>query len=112
MLLDTDLGASLISASLLNKPIYILGDMNCNLLQPELVDSQAFVNFCRTYNLNQALLDIILVSNAKHITEAKVLSSSISDHDLVYVNAEAEKAAKSIHVYDYQKFQKLFHREI
>ena len=55
--LDTDLGASLISASLLNKQIYILGDMNCNLLQPELVDSQAFVNLCRTYNSNQMVTE-------------------------------------------------------
>ena len=78
--------------------------MNCNLLQPDLVDSQAFVNFCRTYNLNQmvtqptritdsteALLDIILVSNAKQVIEAKVLPSSISDHDLVYVTLRLKK---------------------
>ena len=117
--LDTDLGASLIFASLLNKPIYVLRDMNCNLLQPDQVESQAFANFCYTYNLNQivtqptritdsteALLDIILISDAIQVTQVKVLSSSISDRDLVCY-AEAEKAANSNYVYDHQKFQKL-----
>lgn len=78
--------------------------MNCNLLQPDLADSQAFVNLCHTYNLNQmvtqptritdsteALLDIILVSNAKQVTEVKGLPSSISDHDLVYVMLRLKK---------------------
>ena len=45
-----DLGASLICASLLKKPIYLLRDMNCNLLKPDLIDSHAFANFCYTYN--------------------------------------------------------------
>ena len=62
--LDTDLGASLISTSLLNKSSYILGDMNCNLSQPELVGCQAFVNFCCTYNLNQ------MVTQPTHITDS------------------------------------------
>ena len=104
MSLDTVLGESLISTSLRSKSIYILGDMNCNLLQPELVDSQAFVNFCRTYNLNQmvtqptritdsteVLLDIILVSNMKQVIKAKVLPSSISDYDLLYVMLRLKK---------------------
>ena len=101
---DIDLGASLISACLLNKPIYILGDMNCNLLQPDLLDSQALTNFIRAYNLTQivtqptrttdsteTLIDVILVSNAKQIIEAKVLSSSISDHDLAYVTLRMKR---------------------
>lgn len=39
----------------------------------------------------EALLDIILVSNAKQVIEAKVLSSSISDHDLVYVTLKKQR---------------------
>uniref|UniRef100_A0A6P8INI3 Uncharacterized protein LOC116303067 n=1 Tax=Actinia tenebrosa TaxID=6105 RepID=A0A6P8INI3_ACTTE len=102
--LDNDLGPSLISALLLNKPIYILGDINCNLLQSDLPDSQALISFCSTYNLNQivtqptrithsteSLIDVILVSNAKHVLDTKVLSSSISDHDLVYAELGLKK---------------------
>lgn len=98
-----DLSASLICASLLKEPIYLLGDINCNLLQPDLIDSHAFANFCYTYSWCQmvtkptrmtdstVLLDIILVSDAKQVTQVKVLSSSISDHDLVYVTWRQEK---------------------
>lgn len=39
----------------------------------------------------KVLLDIILVSDAKQVTQVKVLSSSISDHDLVYVTWGQEK---------------------
>ena len=99
MSFDTDLGSSVIFASLLNKPICILGHMNCNLLQPDLADTQALTNFCHAYNLTQivteptriTLKDVILVSNVKQIIETKVLSSSISDHDLVYGTLRMKK---------------------
>lgn len=66
MSFDTDLGGSLISASLLNRPICILGDMNCNLLQPDLLDSQALTNFCHAYNLTQ------FVTEPTRITDSTV----------------------------------------
>ena len=94
---NTDLTPSLITASLLDKMIYILGDLNCNLLNSSCPDSRALTNFCLTYNLSQmvtsptrvtnlteTLIDVILVSNAKQVLKTEVLQSSISDHDLVY----------------------------
>ena len=50
---DTDLSPSLITTSLLNKPTYIIGDLNCNLLKPNIPESVALTNFCRTFNLTQ-----------------------------------------------------------
>ena len=45
----------------------------------------------RIPNSTEALLDIILVSNAKKLTEVIVSLSSISDHDLVYVTLRLKK---------------------
>ena len=49
----TELTPSFIAASLHNKTIYILGDLNCNLLNLENPDSRALLDFCRLYNLSQ-----------------------------------------------------------
>ena len=46
---DTDLIPSLITASLLNKLIYILG--NCNMQKPESAEETALANFCHCFNL-------------------------------------------------------------
>ena len=91
---DNDLTPSLIAASLLNKPIYILADLNCNLLIPENPDSKALLDFSRMYNLSQmvqsptrvtdsteSLIDVILSSNEQQVQETIVKPCSISDHD-------------------------------
>ena len=93
---DTDLTPSFIAASLHNKTIYILGDLNCNLLNPENPDSRALLDFCRLYNLSQmvktptrvtpsteTLIDVILSSNEQQVRETIVKPCSISDHDIV-----------------------------
>ena len=102
---EEDLNANFISASTLNMPIYILGDLNCNLLKSEGQDSKALTDFCRSYNLSQliqtptrvtesskSLLDVILASEVKQVQKAEVLQSSVSDHDLVYVTLRLKKA--------------------
>ena len=93
---DTDLTPSFIAASLHNKTIYILGDLNCNLLNLENPDSRALLDFCRLYNLSQmvktptrvtpsteTLIDVILSSNEQQVRETIVKPCSISDHDIV-----------------------------
>lgn len=93
---DTDLTPTFIAASLHNKPIHILGDLNCNLLNPDNPDSGALLEFCRLYNLSQmvktptrvtastkTLIDVILSSNAQQVRETIVKLCSISDHDIV-----------------------------
>ena len=94
---DTDLSPNLVTASLLNKPIYIIGDLNCNLLKPNIPESVALMNVCRMFNLTQmvsspsrvtdstgTLLDVIITSNPNQIREVKIIESSVSDHDFVY----------------------------
>lgn len=81
----------------MNKPIYILGDLNCNLLNSSDPASQALVNFCTSFNLSQmitqptrvtessaTLIDVILTSHENLIIDTKVMPSSISDRDLIY----------------------------
>ena len=70
---------------------------NCNLLNSSDTASQALVNFCTSFNLSQlirqptrvtessaTLIDVILTSHENLIIDAKVMPSSISDHDLIY----------------------------
>lgn len=94
---DSDFGDTIISALSLNKPIYILGDLNCNSLRTQDPGAQALMNFCSNFNLTQminqptritetskTLIDVILVSNKNRIKETKVIHVSISDHELIY----------------------------
>lgn len=101
---DEDLGGTVISALSLNKDIYILGDLNCNVLNPNDIASQTLLNFCTAFNLTQmikkptritetlaTLIDAILASNTDLIKVAGVLPGSISDHDLVYLEFDLKK---------------------
>ncbi len=88
----------------MSKSIYILGDLNCNVLNTGDPACQALLNFCSTFNLAQlitqptritessaTLLDVILVSNKELIIESNVVPISISDHDLVYATLKLKK---------------------
>ena len=50
---DEDLGNALTSALTFSKDVYILGDMNCNMLNPDDTGCQALLEFCATFNLEQ-----------------------------------------------------------
>ena len=102
---DNDLTPSFLSASSLNKPVYILGDLNCNLLNSESPDSRALTDFCRSFNLTQminsptrvteeteSLIDVIITSTPKQIKTTEVMHCSVSDHDLIYATLELKKA--------------------
>ena len=78
--------------------------LNCNLLDLNIPESQALIEFCQSFNLSQvvtkptrladkseSLLDVILVSNANQVLESDVLISSISDHDLVYLKLRLKR---------------------
>ena len=86
---------ALISAMPMDKPIFILGDLNCHLLN---LSDQALVNFCTSFNLTQlirqptrvtdssaTLIDVILTSHENLIIDTKVKPSSIRDNNLTYV---------------------------
>ena len=79
--INTDLSTSLVAALLYNKPVYILSDLNCNLLELNIPESQVLIEFCQSFNLSQvvtkpthstdkseSLLDVILVSNTNQVT--------------------------------------------
>lgn len=93
-----------ITASLLGKPIFMLGDANGNMLRPDGSDSYMLVNFCRCFNLPQmiksptritqnteSLTDVVLASNPEKVLETNVVHSSISDHQLVYAVLQLKK---------------------
>ena len=93
---DEELSGTIISALSVNKDIYILGDLNCNVLNPNDAASQTLINFCTAFNLTQmvkqptritetsaTLIDVILASNTDLVKDVKVLPCSISDHDIV-----------------------------
>jgi hypothetical protein len=82
---EDDFSDSVISALALNKDIYILGDLNCNLLNTCDQGAQMLSNFCTAFNFTQvineptritesskSLIDI-LVSNKNAIKESSVL---------------------------------------
>lgn len=75
---DSDFSNTLVSALSMNLPVYILGDLNCNLLSLQDPPAQTLVSFCSSFNLSQvishptritesteSLIDVALVSNAK-----------------------------------------------
>ncbi|CAB4045042.1 Hypothetical predicted protein, partial [Paramuricea clavata] len=83
-------------ALILKKDIFVVGDLNCNLLKsgPE---SDALNELCSGLNLFQlikeptkvtlqssSLIDVILTSNTSLVVESGVEETHISDHFLVY----------------------------
>ena len=83
--LDLSLTPAFIIASLMAKPIYILGDLNYNILKPEHSDGKTLLSLCNSYNLCQmvktstrvtnsteSLIDVILASNLQQVLETIV----------------------------------------
>ena len=98
------MSGTIISALSLNKDIYILGDLNCDVSKPNDAVSQILINFCTAFNLTQmvkqptritetstTLIDVIMASNTDLVRDVKVLPCSISDHDTVYLEFDLKK---------------------
>ena len=81
---------------LLNKPIFILGDLNCNVMK-DCPENTALGNFMFEMNLNQliitptritdtseSLIDVIITSASHLVNESGVIDTIISDHLPVY----------------------------
>ena len=90
--LDNDLTSSLVEALFYDKDIFIIGDLNCDLLS-EKPESKALNNFCTMFNLSQmiskptrvtsdssSLLDVILTTNPHQVIQTTIQVNSISDH--------------------------------
>ena len=89
--------SDVISAMSLNRPIFILGDLNCNLLKSSDPASQVLINVCSSHNLTQltnlptritespaTLIDVILELNKNLARDTRVIPVSSSDHNLVF----------------------------
>ena len=53
--LDTELSETFVQALSFNKPSFILGDLNCNLLNDDDPACQALTNFYSSFNLSQLI---------------------------------------------------------
>jgi hypothetical protein len=95
---DDVLKPNFIQALTLNKPIVILGDLNCDVLKENCSKSKALAKFAAEMNLSQliksptritnttqSLLDVVLVSSNSPVRRSGVLNTTISDHLPVYV---------------------------
>ena len=78
------------------KDVFILGDLNCNLLK-NCPEGNALNDLCATLNLKQlvmsparvtenssSLIDVILASNIALVIDTMVMETHISDHFLIY----------------------------
>ena len=101
---DSDLTTSYMSASMLAFPIYIMGDLNCNLMKSNNQDAKILADFSR-YNLTRltgapkSLLDVILAPEIKQVQKAGVMESSISDPGIVCYTS-FEEGVHEAHFYN------------
>ena len=71
--------------------MYIMRDLNCNLLNAECAETKSLTSFCEQFNLSQliasptrvtdsssSLIDVILTSQAKQVIKAGVIDCSIT----------------------------------
>lgn len=102
--LGNELSNSLVEELSHNKPIFILDDLNCNMLNANDPSCQARTNFYLSFNLSQlvqlparvtetsrTLIDVLLVSNKNLVIQVKVIPVSISDHDLIWATLKLKK---------------------
>ena len=93
-----------------NKPIIVLGDLNCNLLQ-NCPENKALVNFISDLNLKQlitsptritdtcsSLIDVVMVSTPDLVYESGIMTHTISDHLPVYVVLKLKRPSLSLHL--------------
>ena len=92
-----------------DRDIFIIGDLNCNLLGND-HEAKALLEFCTTFNLTQLInlptrvtensqswIDVTMTSNKELVTSGGVLTSSMSDHNLIYslLNSNIPRAKPS-----------------
>ena len=91
------LSRTLLDMLLHGNDIIILGDLNCNILD-DTVDSRTFKELCASFNLTQlvkeptritetkrSLIDVIMTTDPTLAESCPVITSSISDHNLLEV---------------------------
>ena len=95
---ENSLKPQYIHALSMRKPIIILGDLNCNMLNTTSRECKSLTEMTSELNLkkiiesptritdiSQSLIDVILVSSPNTVCDSGVLNCTISDHLPVYV---------------------------
>ena len=86
--------SQLVHVNATGRPLYLLGDLNIDLLQPGKPEVQHYQQALHDINVKQlvgsptrpesgSLIDHIIVRSSDGVTVARVIPSSCSDHDLV-----------------------------
>ena len=89
-----DMQSQLVHINATGRPLYLLGDLNVDLLQPTKPEVQRYQQALHDINVKQlvssptrpesgSLIDHIIVRSSDDVTVARVIPSSCSDHDLV-----------------------------
>ena len=93
---ENDLLFSLNSAMSWNIPVFILADVNCNMLWPDAKEAKVLHDFCDSFNLTQVinkpkkllsssspLLTLLLLKKQTWQRKHKLFHTQISDHELI-----------------------------
>ena len=107
-----------------NKELYLLGDVNCNLL-PEATAhiSSSLTNILDIYGLSQliteptrlitqvskSLIDLCIANSSQMVSNFGVVHLGISDHSLVFMTRKANydrKGSRTIEMRRFKNFQK------
>ena len=91
-----------------NKELYILGDVNCNLLPEASAQNSSYVtNIFDIYGLSQliteptrvtpvskTLIDVCITNSPEKVTHLGVIHLWISDHSLVFMKRKIHERSK------------------
>ena len=90
-----------------NKEVYMLGDLNCNLLDSNLSNVKMLQEIMQLYQLTQiiddptrvtkskkSLLDVCITSSPDKIIQSGVVHLGISDHSLIYATRKLNSVIK------------------
>ena len=90
-----------------NKEIYLLGDLNCNLLDSSLSNVKTLQEIMQLYQLTQvineptrvtkstkSILDVCITSSPDKIIQSGVVHLGISDHSLIYATRKLNSVIK------------------
>ena len=100
---EDDLKPTYLQSIAFNKPIVILGDLNCDVLKESRPEFKALNNFASEMNLRQLIKsptritattetapDVILVSSTSFVRKSGIINLSISDHMAVFVELKVK----------------------
>ena len=91
-----------------NKEFYLLGDLNCNLLDSSLSNVKTLQEIMQLYQLTQvineptrvtkstkSILDVCITSSPDKIIQSGVVHLGISDHSLIYATRKLNSVIKT-----------------